>query len=267
MPDERPIRDAYRAGPVRRAARRAARLSRGLARTMLASTSWIVGVPFHRGPERARAWRERCFRGWGRAMCRIGGIEIEVVGERPAAPCVLVTNHVGYADVLVLAAVLDGPAFVSMHEIRSWPLVGFMAARMGTIFVDRSDKRSIPAVNSAIEHALAHGHVVVLFAEGANSDGRVVRPFRPSLLAPAAKLAAQCASGTMHYSVLPGDPPASRSVCWHLDPITRQAARFLALERIRARVVFGAERLRSTDRKRLAAELHERVLARFVPME
>src|SRR5690606_27173813 len=113
---------------------------------------------------------------------------------------------------------------------------GFMAARMGTIFVDRSDKRSIPDVNAAIERALALGHVVVLFAEGANSDGTVVRPFRAPLLDPAARLEAPCAWGTLHYTVLPGDPPASRSVCWYEEPILRQSLRFLALERIDARV-------------------------------
>jgi 1-acyl-sn-glycerol-3-phosphate acyltransferase len=141
-----------------------------------------------------------------------------------------------------------------------------MAERMGTIFVDRGDKRSIPAVNAAIERALARGQVVVLFAEGANSDGSAVRPFRPPLLEPAARLGAPCAWGTLHYAVLPGDPPPSRSVCWHADSIWRQAPRFLALERIRARVVFGDDVVRSGDRKELAAELHARVASRFEPM-
>ncbi len=261
-----PPPDTYRAGPFRRPFRRAGRLARGVAATVLRSAVWLAGLPFHRGPERSVEWRVRCFRAWGRSLCRIGAVDVEVLGAPPREPCVLVANHIGYADILVLASVLDGPAFVSMHEIASWPLVGFMARRMGTIFIDRSKKRAIPEVNAAIEHALANGHVVVLFAEGANSDGSLVRPFRASLLDPAARIGAPCAWATLHYAVLPGDPPPSRSVCWYEEPIVRQALRFLALEKIRARVVFGDGVLRDADRKQLAADLHARVLSRFEPM-
>lgn len=267
MTNERPPPDSYRAGAARRVLRRTVRLARGVASTVARSAWWAIGAPFHRAPEDAASWRVRCFRGWGRALCRIGRVRIEVVGEPPREPCVLVTNHVGYADILTLAAVVDGPAFVSMHEIRRWPLVGAMAARMGTIFIDRADKRAIPAVNAAIERALARGHVVVLFAEGANSDGSTVRPFRASLLDPAARLGAPCRAATMHYAVLPGDPPPSRSVCWYEEPIVRQALRFLALEDVRARIVFDDRALRGDDRKALANELHARVAARFEAME
>lgn len=267
MPAAPATSDAYRAGPLLRAWRRASRLVRGTAATVLLSGAWAAGRPFQRGRERAAAWDRRWFRRWGRALCRIGRIEIEVEGVPPRGPCVLVTNHVGYVDVLALSAVIDGPSFVSMHEIRGWPLVGPVAARMGTIFVDRSDKRAIPAVNAAIERALADGRVVVLFAEGANSDGTFLRPFRAPLLEPAARASAPCAWGVTHYSVLPGDPPASRSVCWYQDPIVQQAPRFLALEAVRARLAFGDERVSSSDRKELAQALHARVAARFVPME
>ena len=267
MRADAPEADTYRAGLALRAVRRVARLALGVAHTLLRSAGWAVGRPFHRGPERERAWRVRCFQGWARALCRIGRLELEVVGDPPQGPCVLVTNHVGYADVLSLAAVLDAPAFVSMHEIRRWPLVGHMAQRMGTIFLDRGRKRVLPEVNAAIEAALRDARVVVLFAEGQNGDGSHVRPFRPPLLDPPVRLATPCAWGVIRYEVLPGDPPPSRSVCWFDEPIWRQAARFLALERVRARIEFAADRVLSADRKELANALHARVSARFVPME
>lgn len=267
MSDAPPKVDRYRAGLPLRVARRVSRLGLGIGATVLHSARWMIASPFQRGPERARAWRVRCFQGWARALCRIGRIEIEVIGTPPSGPCVLVTNHIGYADILALAAVLEAPAFVSMHEIRRWPLMGFMAAKMGTIFIDRADKRAIPAVNGAIAAALDDARIVVLFAEGSNSDGSVVRPFRPSLLDPPARLGAPCAWATIRYEVDPGDPPPSRSVCWYEEPIQVQAARFLALDRIRARIEFGAGRERAANRKELAAKLHAHVVARFTPME
>src|SRR5436190_5336721 len=130
-PAAAPDADAYRASAPLRVARRAGRLLRGLAATLGLSTVWLLGRPFHRGPERSRAWCRKLMRSWGRAMTRTACMHVEVVGEPPREPCVLVMNHVGYADIVSLASVLDGPAFVSQHEIRSWPLVGAMAARMG----------------------------------------------------------------------------------------------------------------------------------------
>ncbi|MBL8861625.1 MAG: 1-acyl-sn-glycerol-3-phosphate acyltransferase [Planctomycetes bacterium] len=265
-PAPRGIR-GYRAGLVRRALRRVVRFTAGWASTLWRTALWAAGLPFQRTPERQAAWRVRCFQGWARALCRIGAIELEVVGPAPRGPCVLVTNHVGYADILALAAVLEAPAFVSMHEIRGLPLVGFMAHRMGTIFVDRRKKRAIPDVNAAIERALDAGRIVVLFAEGANSDGSLVRPFRPSMLEPAARIGAACAWGALRYDVLPGDPPPSQAVCWHEQPIWVHAPRFLALERIRARIEFGDGRVVARERKQLAAQLHARVTALFRPME
>ncbi len=267
MPDRRPTIDSYRAGLPLRVARRVSRIALGMGATVVLSIQWAVASPFHRGPERSRAWRVACFQRWGRSLCRIGRLEIEIVGTPPSGPCVLVTNHVGYADILSLAAVLEAPAFVSMHEIRRWPLVGYMAAKMGTIFIDRTDKRSIPAVNATIGAALADARIIVLFAEGSNSDGSVVRPFRPPLLDPPARLGAPCAWATIRYAVDPGDPPPSRSVCWYEEPIHVQARRFLALDRIRARIEFGDGRVLANDRKELAVELHKRVLAQFTPME
>ncbi len=264
-PAHRRPRDPYRAGALRRWCRRGARAARGIAVTLAWSAVWAVGRLFHPGARRARDWRVRIFRNWARGMLRAARVRVTVEGAVPREPCLLVTNHVGYADILVLASVVDG-VFVSMREVRNWPVVGFMAARMGTIFLDRARKRALPGVIAAMEAALARGDVVVLFPEGGNSDGSAVRPFRPSLLDAPARLDVPLAWGALHYAVLPGDPPASRSICWFDEPFPRQAARFLALEEIHATLRFGDGRLRGTDRKELAAELHARVTAAFRPI-
>ena len=59
-------------------------------------------------------------RHWGRACLAVLGCRVTVRGAPAAAPCLLVSNHISYVDILVLAAY--SPArFVSKAEIADWP--------------------------------------------------------------------------------------------------------------------------------------------------
>jgi 1-acyl-sn-glycerol-3-phosphate acyltransferase len=248
-----------------RALRAGARLVALVAVTAGVSLAWSAGLAFQPGAQARARWRRRWYRAWARSVLAISGIELEVVGTPPHGPCLLVSNHVGYADIPVLAAA-SGSLFVSMAEVRRWPGLGFMAARMGTIFLQRGSKRALPGAVEALQRRLADGEVVTLFPEGGNSDGRALRPFWPALFAAPARLGAPVAWAALHYATDPADPPASRAVAWFREPIWRHAPRFLGLRGVRARVTFGAGTLRSSDRKQLARELRARVESVFEPL-
>lgn len=251
---------------ARATARRVVRTTAAIAWTAAWTLIWFAGAPFTLGSRRRhRAWRARVFRSWARGMLAVLRVRVNVRGGLPEEPCLLVSNHFGYVDVLVLAAHVDS-VFVSMKELESWPLFGAMARRFGTVFIDRARKRDIPQVNAAVERALAQAAAVVVFAEGRNTRGRSVLPFRPSLLEPAARGNVPVAWCVLHYATAPGDPPASTSVPWVNVPILRHARVLLALERVDASLEFGADVVRGADRKRLADELHARVAARFRPL-
>lgn len=185
-------------------------------------------------------------------MVSILGVRIETRGPIPPAPCVLVSNHCGYVDIPVLACCAN-TVFVSKTEVRSWPLIGGAAAAIGTIFIDRKSRRTIPQVNAAIGAALDAGDRVVFFPEGTSTDGSAVLPFKSSLLEPAAQSGYPVFCAAVHYSTSPSDPPAALAVCWWGDmEFTPHVLRLLRLSQIRAQVEFHPQPQQDTDRKLLA---------------
>lgn len=123
-------------------------------------------------------------------MLRTLGITLEP-REIPVPPgSLLVANHVSWLDVLVLSASLPPDCrldFVAKEEIRRWPLIGWLLARHGCLFVNRRVGRHLLGLNALIGERLARGRVVVFFPEGTTSDGAAVLPFRPALFEPAAR--------------------------------------------------------------------------------
>ena len=96
----------------------------------------------------------------------------------------VVANHVSWLDIYVLNAVRP-VNFVSKAEVRSWPIIGWLAAKTGTLFIDRSKRHDTARVNHQISAVLKQGGCVAIFPEGTTSDGTLLRPFHASLLQPA----------------------------------------------------------------------------------
>ncbi|HUR27142.1 MAG TPA: lysophospholipid acyltransferase family protein [Planctomycetota bacterium] len=211
--------------------------------------------------KRANRVRRWCMRVWTRTGVKILGVHLEVEGPVPPAPCVLVSNHLGYVDILVLGACVD-TRFVSKHEVRSWPLIGWAADAVGTIFLDRASRRDIPSVNAQIHAALEAGDRVLFFPEGTSTGGDGMLPFKSSLLEPAASSGYPVFCAAVRYTTLPQDPPASEVVCWWGDkPFNGHVLRLLRLSKIRARVVFHPEAHVGEGRKELAARTESAVKA------
>jgi len=211
-------------------------------------------------------WRTRIFHAWGRSMAWLLGMRVEIEGRPPEPPFVLVSNHLGYVDVILLASRLRC-VFVSKADVRSWPLVGRLCASVDTLFIQREVKRDIPRVVQQIEGVLAGGRGVVLFPEGTSSGGDAVLPFRPALLESAARAGLPVHCAAIAYRTLPGSPPAREVVCWWSDmPFGSHVWQLLGLPGFRARVVFGAEPVRESDRKLLADRLQREVERQLRPV-
>jgi 1-acyl-sn-glycerol-3-phosphate acyltransferase len=112
-----------------------------------------------------------------RAMCELHGIDVRVAGERPSGPALLVSNHVGYFDPMVIGG-LTPCVSIAKRELLSWPLIGRRLRDLGVVFVDRADPWSGVRALRAILRALRLGTSVLNFPEGTTSDGSSVLPFR-----------------------------------------------------------------------------------------
>ena len=198
-----------------------------------------------RSSRRRSRWQALMLHRWAQIAAFILGLNIDVSCNVPAAPFLLVSNHLSYVDVLVFASQLHC-LFVAKKDVESWPIVGALCRSAGTIFIDRSNRRDLARVNGEIAQALEDGRGVILFAEGTSGKGSSVLPFRSSLLEAAA---------------IQGFPVSYAAVSY------RVLAELLRLRRIHATVSFGSAEIRADDRKVLAERLWFEVNRLFVPVE
>ncbi len=211
-------------------------------------------------------WRQVILRAWARAFVRISKMKIEVVGKKPPSPFFLVCNHLSYTDVPALRAVVNG-VFVAKGEIESWFLAGRICRDMGTIFINRQNRRDIPRAGTEIIKRLGLGEGVIVFPEGTSTKGETVLPFNSSFLEFAAQKDLPVSYASITY-ITPTDAPlASEAVSWwdektfaeHLWGLF-QAREFTAI------ISFGDEPIHSRNRKELARQLWEKVIESFVPV-
>lgn len=227
---------------------------------------WALGAPVMVLAGALWRWRARVQHLWSRGVCRVVGVRLAVEGAPPRGAGLLVANHLSYLDVVVLGALLPC-TFVAKRELASWPVLGFLARAMGTLFVERENKRALASLNARLEQRLARGETLVLFPEGTSTRGLDVLPFRTALLAPAVALGAPVAHATLRYATPSGERPASEVVCWWGDmTFGPHALALLRLPHIQASVRFGSEPIAATDRKVLAARLRNAIVERFQPL-
>ncbi len=236
--------------------------------TLAAWLSLLVLRPLVRR-RRYPTWRQiraGVMRRWGRACLAVLGCRVTVRGRPPEPPCLLVSNHISYLDILVLAA--HSPArFVSKAEIAGWPLAGTVCRTADVIFVDRGRRRDVTRVGSQIDEALRAGDPVILFPEGTSTAGDAVATLKPSLLAPAANGGQPVHWAVLRYETPADEDPAFLSVAWWGDmPLTPHAPELLKLRRVAAELEFGTEPFRNADRKELAVLLRRRMTTAFRPM-
>ncbi len=211
-------------------------------------------------------WRGLMLRQWARATASLLRIKVASSGVAPRAPFFLVSNHLSYVDVVVFASRLDC-AFIAKREVASWPVVGLLCRSVGTIFIDRGNRRSLLKVNAEVERAFRDGRGVVLFAEGTSTPGAEVLPFKPSLLEPAARAGFAVSYAAISYRTTESQAPAHLAVCWWGGmTFTGHLYRLARLSEIGATLAFGASAICDADRKRLARRLRAGVRREFIPV-
>jgi 1-acyl-sn-glycerol-3-phosphate acyltransferase len=131
--------------------------------------------------------RRRRYYGWwsGRLLRALNIVPI-VEGEVPpeAASVVFVPNHISWIDVFFISSI-HPTRFIAKSEIREWPVAGWIAASVGTIFIHRARRHDTHRINAIVHGALEEGDCVGLFPEGTTTDGDRLLRFHSSLFEPA----------------------------------------------------------------------------------
>ena len=127
------------------------------------------------------AGRMQRVRWWSHRMLAVLGIELEPSGMPRAGPVLVAANHISWLDILAINAV-QPVRFVSKSDVRRWPLLGYLVASAGTLFIERERKRDAMRVVHQMAEALREGHIVAVFPEGTTGDGPTLLPFHANLL-------------------------------------------------------------------------------------
>lgn len=205
--------------------------------------------------------------GWWRArIARILHVQVRVRGRPVEGSALLVANHVSWLDIPVLGWI-PAISFLSKAEVRRWPLIGWLAARGGTLFIRRGARGEADNAAEQITWHLVRGRKVLLFPEGTTTDGSGVRAFHPRLFASAVLADVPIQPVALRYTLPQGQAhgtPHPSAPFIGDDTFPAHLWRVLGEASIVAEVEFLAPlRARGRDRKTLAREARE-CIARVV---
>jgi 1-acyl-sn-glycerol-3-phosphate acyltransferase len=127
--------------------------------------------------------RAQLVRSWCAQVLGILCIRVVTRGELPdetTRKTLFVSNHISWIDIWALMQ-LHHIHFVAKSEIRAWPVIGWLATKTGTIFIERERRHDTGRVMGGVEQALLRGECLCLFPEGTTSDGNELKPFKSSL--------------------------------------------------------------------------------------
>ena len=197
------------------------------------------------------AWRTNPYvtSWWHNRLADILGVQVSVAGHRPVTPALLASNHVSWLDIVVLGG-LTHTDFLSKHEVRRWPVIGWLAARSGTLFIRRGNGEAA-VVSAQIGERLRDEGLLTLFPEGTTTDGRSVRPFFSRLFSAALDTGTDVVPVALRYHINGEHDPVApytdeRSLGENLRGL-------LARERTQVHVIFGEPiTLRDHTRKQVA---------------
>ncbi|WP_068053296.1 AMP-binding protein [Nocardia xishanensis] len=126
-----------------------------------------------------------------RSLARLTGTRITVDGAEQLvrlSNCVVVANHASLLDSIALSTLLPGRfTFVAGEVFERKPLIGFLLRRVGTRFVERTEREHSVADTHRLMRAARHGEYLVVFPEGSLSPVPGLRPFHMGAFVIAAK--------------------------------------------------------------------------------
>lgn len=136
------------------------------------TTGSLFTALFQRGTLPPTGLQSNVTRWWHRNIANSLDVTIRVYGTPREEATLFVSNHISPFDITALGSVLP-VRFLSKAEVKSWPLLGWLATRAGTLYIERGGRQAANKANQAMAEALSANHNVMLFAEGTTTDGNV----------------------------------------------------------------------------------------------
>ena len=126
--------------------------------------------------------RQRHIQRWSVKLLAICGISVNVapLAAQFPARALVVANHVSWLDIFVINT-LQPCRFVAKADIRAWPLLGWLCAKSGTIFIARGKLRAVRRIFEHVVATLRNAELVAFFPEGTTAAQGTLLPFHSNL--------------------------------------------------------------------------------------
>jgi 1-acyl-sn-glycerol-3-phosphate acyltransferase len=193
------------------------------------------------------AARNRIKRTWSHLLVRACGARLVVDGvpigpglgatgvETDSRGRLVLSNHISWIDVFAINAAMPC-RFVAKAEIGRWPLLGALATRSDTLYIERGRRHAVAAMNHKVRDHLKAGESVAIFPEGTTTDGTTLLPFHSNLLAPAVELGTPVWPVVVRYTN-GGAPTVAAAFIGEMGIVT-SLARILVAHDLAIRVTF-----------------------------
>ncbi|MDA3628275.1 lysophospholipid acyltransferase family protein [Saccharopolyspora sp. WRP15-2] len=193
---------------------------------------------------------------WFRLLLRALGIRLVLDGGLPAGGALVVCNHVSWLDIVALQ-VLCPMRMLAKVEVGSWPLLGPLAGRIGTVYIDRERLSALPTSVRTIADELRAGAVIGAFPEGTTWCGRAVGTFRPAVFQAAVDAGVRMQPVALRFRDGAGQFTTAAAFLGE----TTLVSSLLTVARTRGLVVelVVLPELRGTDRRELARRAQEEI--------
>jgi 1-acyl-sn-glycerol-3-phosphate acyltransferase len=140
---------------------------------------WVIATRFSRVSAQVRLELNRA---WSLELLRLCGMKLVVHNDeaRLDRSVLVVSNHISWIDIYVINAWRPTP-FVSKAEVRQWPVIGWLAQQLDTVFIEREKRRDAKRIVHELARRLAGNELMCVFPEGTTSDGAALLPFHANL--------------------------------------------------------------------------------------
>jgi 1-acyl-sn-glycerol-3-phosphate acyltransferase len=128
-----------------------------------------------------------------------------MAGAQPAPRALMVSNHISWLDIFVINT-LYPTRFVAKSDIRSWPLIGWLCEKTGTIFISRGSIRDVRRIYQGLVASLHAGEHVAFFPEGTTSSQGELLPFHANLFEAAVEAEVPVQPYALRYVDAQGQP-------------------------------------------------------------
>jgi 1-acyl-sn-glycerol-3-phosphate acyltransferase len=204
-------------------------------------------------------------RRWSRQLLAMLGVRLRYQNPHntdlePTLPHgLVVSNHISFLDIFVVNAIAP-TAFVSKHDVRGWPLIGWLSEHTDTLFLERGNRNAAQRARENLAMHLKHGKRVALFPEGTTTRGDTLLPFHSALFQAAIDAGTTVTPLALRYRAADGGLSSAPA---YVDDISLlECMRRIAGQKTLYAEVIACSSLLTTegDRRKLSAQAHQMVV-------